>query len=178
MAMPPAGAQGAPAGQVQPGANPYAQGGTSNPSMLDSLAQSQIQQQSAAGQTPTMPATSAPIDPRRQAQYQSSLSAALRGPGGLAGNDWSTLRNLRAQTTDPTDQQALAPAEHQAYAREYVGQNPASYPGMVAAPLGYYAAKKLGFQQGRTPASMDQVWAGIYGANQGLSQALRRRAQR
>jgi hypothetical protein len=76
------------------------------------------------------------------------------------------------------DQETLAPLEHQAFAREQVADNPTSYPGMLMAPMTYYAGKKLGMTDSRTPASSDQVWAGIYGANEGLSQALRRRMAR
>jgi len=91
-------------------------------------------------------------------------------------HEWLQARML---TDDKAEQAAFAPAEHRAFAREYVRDNPVS--GAVAIPLstlGYYLAKKGGkaaglFKGTRTEADMDQVWAGLEGTAQGLRDAIK-----
>jgi hypothetical protein len=83
--------------------------------------------------------------------------------------DFAQLRNMRAAYPDNDYMQGvLAPLEHKAYAREKVMENPLNFLTMLPAPVAYYMGKKLGLLGARTPASMDQVFAGWHGAMQGL----------
>jgi len=84
------------------------------------------------------------------------------------------LRQLRDQPG--ADQQALAPAEHQAFAREYAAENPVKALGLIPAIPAYQAAKGVGLLGSRTGASQPgaQMAAGYKGLGQGWGLALRR----
>jgi len=84
------------------------------------------------------------------------------------------LRQLRDQPG--ADQQALAPLEHQAFAREYAAENPVRALGLVAGIPAYQAAKGVGLLGSRTGASQAgaQMAAGYKGLGQGWGMALRR----
>lgn len=62
----------------------------------------------------------------------------------------------------------LAPFEHRAFAREYVQDNPLSFPSMMVAPYAYALAKLLRTHGSRTRPSMEQVFAGQHGAVEGI----------
>jgi hypothetical protein len=74
------------------------------------------------------------------------------------------------------DQQALAPLEHQAFAREYAAENPVRALGLVAGIPAYQAAKGVGLMGSRTGVSQAgaQMAAGYKGLGQGWGMALRR----
>jgi len=74
------------------------------------------------------------------------------------------------------DQQALAPLEHEAFAREYAAENPFAAIGLVAGIPAYQAAKGVGLLGSRTGASQPgaQMAAGYKGLSQGWGMALRR----
>jgi len=79
------------------------------------------------------------------------------------------LLAARSNTKDPQEQIRLAPMEHRAYARERAAEDPFS--AALTFPLlipGYYAAKKSGLQDARTPASLEQVQQGFAGLGEGL----------
>jgi len=100
-------------------------------------------------------------------------------PGLLEGLDHATLYNMREKARGTPKYQELAPFEHQAFAREWVGENPlvgaASL--SIASPL-YYLAKQpglLGLAQrmgivgeDATPSSLAQLGASYRGIGQGL----------
>jgi hypothetical protein len=87
-------------------------------------------------------------------------------------HEWLAARNL---TDDPQEQAAFAPAEHRAFAREYVRDNPLTAPAIPLAALGYLLGKKVGLVKGtRTPADADQVWAAVEGTGQGLADAFKK----
>lgn len=72
--------------------------------------------------------------------------------------------------SDRLDDELLAPLEHRAFAREYVGENPVSGAiGVGAAIPAYQLAKLLGLGgEGATPASWDQLFGGYHGILEGL----------
>lgn len=88
-------------------------------------------------------------------------------------------RAMARQANDTTRDQQLAPYEHQAFAREYVGQHPVSGAlGVGAAIPLYQLSKLLGLApttNGQTtPASLQQLIAGYQGIGEGLAGALTR----
>lgn len=97
----------------------------------------------------------------------------------IEGMDHADLYNMREKARGTPDFQALAPAEHQAFARQWTQENPmVAAPSLaIAAPL-YYLAKqppflaamqKLGIVgQDATPANFDQLSASYRGIGQGL----------
>lgn len=77
------------------------------------------------------------------------------------------LRN----SLDPGDprQVELAQAEHQAFAREWVKENPVTATAsLLAAIPGYSAGKAVGLVHSRTPASLDEMASAYRGIGQGL----------
>ena len=74
------------------------------------------------------------------------------------------------------NQEALAPLEHQAFAREYASENPLAAVGLVAGIPAYQAAKGVGLLGSRTGTSQPgaQMAAGYKGLGQGWGLALRR----
>lgn len=107
-------------------------------------------------------------------------------PGLLDLNtlDHATLSNMRDKVVpgSPEDQ-ALAPYEHQAFARQWTQDNPwLAVPSLaIASPL-YYLAKQRPFVAagqamglvgpGATPASLDQLTKSYSGIGQGLAANL------
>jgi hypothetical protein len=88
-------------------------------------------------------------------------------PGMLQDADHEMLYRMRA--APGADQGMLAPFEHRAFAREWAQESPVlagvSLP--VAVPL-YQLAKLLGLQKARTPASLDELFAGYHGMAEGM----------
>ena len=84
------------------------------------------------------------------------------------------LIGLRNSLPDADPRQAaIAPYEHQAFAREWVQSNPSqAIPSLAVAIPGYALAKLLGFQRARTPASLGQVIHGYQGMGQGIAELL------
>jgi hypothetical protein len=78
------------------------------------------------------------------------------------------LYRMRASAA-PEMQGMLAPFEHRAFAREFAQESPVkaalSLPFAVPA---YSLAKALGLQKARTPATMDEVFAGYHGLAEGM----------
>ena len=97
----------------------------------------------------------------------------------LESLDHATLYNMREKSRGTQKYQDLAPYEHQAFAREWVGENPliGSASLAIASPL-YYLAKQpglLGLAQkmglvgeDATPSSLKQLGASYRGIGQGL----------
>lgn len=70
-------------------------------------------------------------------------------------------------------QQEIAPYEHRAFAREWTQKSPVIGPISLAfAVPGYAAAKAVGLQKSRTPASWSQVYQGYAGVADGLRDIL------
>ena len=67
-------------------------------------------------------------------------------------------------------QRLLAPYEHEAFAREWVRENPVvAVPALAGAIPGYQLAKLLGLaDEDATPASLEQMMAGYKGVGQGM----------
>lgn len=75
----------------------------------------------------------------------------------------------RMRNAPGADQQLLAPAEHRAFAREFAQESPVraglSLPFAIPA---YTAAKALGLTDARSPASLDEMFAGYHGLAEGM----------
>ena len=95
-----------------------------------------------------------------------------------------TLEELQAlQSLSPADllrlrassphQDLLAPLEHRAFAREWVGENPLNALPLAAAIPGYQLAKLLGLTQSRSKPSMDQLFGGYQGVLEGLNKRFK-----
>jgi hypothetical protein len=89
---------------------------------------------------------------------------------GFEGMSFHELRALRAANPDPMAQKFLAPYEHRAYAREYMGQNPLGGLSLLAGIPGYQVAKGLGLVGSRTGSSdpLRQMGQGYMGMGEGL----------
>jgi hypothetical protein len=88
-----------------------------------------------------------------------------------------THAELRMARDQPgADQQALAPAEHQAFAREFAAESPLAALSLIPAIPAYQAAKGVGLMGSRTGTSqpLKQMAAGYKGLGQGFGLALRR----
>lgn len=87
--------------------------------------------------------------------------------GMLEDLDHAALYNMRSKPG--ADQGMLAPQEHRAFAREWAQESPviagASLPFAIPA---YQLAKLLGLQKARTPASLDELFAGYHGYAEGM----------
>jgi hypothetical protein len=88
----------------------------------------------------------------------------------LASLSHDELMRLRHQNPDLQD--LLAPYEHRAFAREYVGQNPLGALGMIGAIPGYQLYKMTGRSGARSNPSLDQMVQGFKGTGEGLMNAL------
>jgi len=73
---------------------------------------------------------------------------------------------LSQRNTNPDPQ--LANAEHHLWNRYYASKGPFQAAGGLLTPFGYYAAKNLGLLGGRSPATIDQLLAGLSGAVEGI----------
>lgn len=73
---------------------------------------------------------------------------------------WRWALSERNRNPDPE----LANAEHYLWNRYYAGQGPLQALGGLLTPIGYYAGKKAGLLGGRSPATLDQLQAGLMGA--------------
>lgn len=79
------------------------------------------------------------------------------------------LRMRNELKPDDPRQVELAKYEHQAFAREFVKENPvAATASLLAAIPGYSAGKATGVIKARTPASLDEMAAAYRGIGQGL----------
>lgn len=76
---------------------------------------------------------------------------------------WQQAVVDRAVNRDPQ----LANAEHYLWNQNYVQRGPVEALGGLLNPFGYYAAKKMGLLSG-TPATIEQLQAGLQGAFSGL----------
>jgi hypothetical protein len=89
--------------------------------------------------------------------------------------DYSTLSHaelVRLREQNPDLQEVLAPYEHRAFAREYVGANPLMAVGMLGAIPGYQLYKMTGQSGARTKPSLQQMVQGFRGTGEGLMNAL------
>jgi len=77
---------------------------------------------------------------------------------------WFWALQERERNPDP----ALADAEHFLYNRFYSQQGPIQQAAAFVTPVGYYAKKKLGMTNSRSPASLSQMGMGLLGAFGGL----------
>jgi len=85
-----------------------------------------------------------------------------------------TLAELIALRDSPNaDQSRLGPLEHEAFAREWVKDNPLALFSLLAAIPGYSAAKGLGLVKGRSPASLEEMAGGYRGVWQGLGERFK-----
>ena len=95
------------------------------------------------------------------------MDLSLRELSDVSNMDFTNLTRLRKKyQNDPWMSELLAPFEHQAYAREFAKDNPLS----MGASIPLYQVYKFlsGRQEGRTPASLDQMFAGFRGMSEGL----------
>jgi len=88
----------------------------------------------------------------------------------------SQLLRLRNRLPDDSPRQSrLAALEHAAFAREWTREQPVrAVASLLFAIPGYYAGKKLGVIDARSPASLASVAAAYDGMWQGLGQAMGR----
>jgi len=89
-------------------------------------------------------------------------------PTSLEDMSHHELLMLRKANPELFMQEALAPIEHKAFAREYVRDNPYAAPGIAMMAPAYALAKMLRAQKGRTEPSMDQIFGGWAGTTEGL----------
>lgn len=89
-------------------------------------------------------------------------------PEDMQKMSWDRLYQLRLRTQHPQSQAAIAPYEHQAYARETVAADPKQALIMALAIPGYQALKAV-VGRSRTPPSWQQVIQGYAGVGQGLT---------
>jgi hypothetical protein len=79
------------------------------------------------------------------------------------------------QKMAPTDplQAVIGPLEHREVAADFVREHPvAGLPAMLLAAPAYTGSKMLGLHKNRSPASLDEIFAGWEGAIQGIRQRL------
>lgn len=63
----------------------------------------------------------------------------------------------------------LGPMEHAQFAQQWTQDNPyIAAPSLLFAIPAYYAAKKMGLTNSRSPASIDEIFAGYEGLLSGL----------
>jgi hypothetical protein len=89
----------------------------------------------------------------------------------IGNMSWEDLFKMRDRyTADPFMQKLLAPFEHQAFARQYVQDNPMMGPLVMGTSIPLYQlAKFLRMQQGsRSGFDLDQLFAGYTGLFQGM----------
>ena len=90
-------------------------------------------------------------------------------PGMLPLGEQSHEDLYRARRAPGADQGMLAPFEHRAFAREFAQESPVraavSLPFAIPA---YTAAKAAGLTGARSPASLDEIFAGYHGMLEGL----------
>jgi len=77
---------------------------------------------------------------------------------------WFWSLQERERNPDPE----LANAEHFLYNRFYSQQGPLEQAAAFVTPIGYYAKKRLGLTNSRSPASLEQMKMGLLGAMGGL----------
>lgn len=80
----------------------------------------------------------------------------------------SELMRMRNATTDPAEQQRLAPFEHRAFARESAQDTPLQAVGLLAAIPAYQVAKATGLMSSRTGST--QPWAQMLEGYKGLAE--------
>ena len=95
-----------------------------------------------------------------------AIQGLLADPSQVSNVQLQWLRNQYS----PTDymQGILAPMEHQAYSREIAQEGPGGAVAGFGGPIAYYLAKSLGALSGRTGPSLDEMFAGMRGAVQGM----------
>ena len=95
---------------------------------------------------------------------------------GMLGLDGMTLAELQALRNQPgADQRKLAPYEHRAFAREWTADSPlVAAPSLTFAIPAYTAAKALGLQKARSPASLREMGQAYVGMLEGLLKKGRR----
>jgi hypothetical protein len=89
--------------------------------------------------------------------------------------DWSHSKLYQARNTAKTqgEQDRIANAEHGAFAKEAVTENPAMAVPLLAAIPVYQGAKALGLTKSRSSASVAQASAAYEGVQEGLKQAAK-----
>lgn len=90
----------------------------------------------------------------------------------MAQMSHSDLIQLRDKNPSKEAQDAIAPYEHRAFAREYVAENPVTGTlGMIGAIPGYQVAKAAGLTKSRSGASVDQAVEAAKGVGEGVAKA-------
>ena len=95
------------------------------------------------------------------------IKKLLKDPTSVTHQQMMAFRRLSTMQ-DPMMQEIIAPYEHMAWSREYTKDNPRT--GSDVMSLGvpmYQLGKMIGVNRGRTPASMDELFAGYQGISQG-----------
>lgn len=94
-------------------------------------------------------------------------------PGMLPLGEQTHEELYRARRAPDADQGMLAPFEHRAFAREFAKESPLraaiSLPFAIPA---YTAAKAAGLTGARSPASLDEMFAGFHGLAEGMLDQL------
>ena len=96
------------------------------------------------------------------------LAALLKNPDQMANMSHAQLYAMR-QAAPQAAQAIIGPYEHQAFAREFAQESPVS--AALSLPFAipaYTAAKALGLEKTRSPASLDEILKGYKGLAQGL----------
>lgn len=91
--------------------------------------------------------------------------------GSTPFKTFSNLQEARTNGNGHTGQEDLAPAEHHAFNRVFMGRNPHLYATGALAPPLYALRKALWRREGETPPSMDQVMGAWKGGFKGLLDA-------
>lgn len=86
--------------------------------------------------------------------------------GDLSHQELMRLRNKYSDSK--AMQNALAPLEHRAYAREAVQNNPLMAASLIPAIPAYQLVKMLGLMGARSDPSLAQIIEGYKGVGQGL----------
>ena len=88
---------------------------------------------------------------------------------GINSLDQTELLRRRKLATDQATQDALAAAEHRAYAREAVAADPRMAVSLLVATPAYQAAKLIpGAMNSRSKPSLSQMGQGLLGIYEGL----------
>lgn len=98
-----------------------------------------------------------------------SLEVMQMNDQELATAPMNELITARKSATTQEEQNKLANAEHRAYARETVGDNPAMAASLAVAIPAYYVGKKTGIVKGRSEATVEQMGEAFKGVGEGLA---------
>lgn len=112
----------------------------------------------------------------KEALKVADASGQIPEASTLKSMSHAELYRLREKLNgDKAAQNAIAPYEHRAFAREAVAESPAlAVPVAVAVPL-YEATKLIGATGGRSASSLESMRQGFIGVGEGVAKAISRK---